>query len=146
LQLASFAIDPEHTGHGRRALAGLWFGQLVDKTAGSVGEFIDEHRQDEPEFRERLKALLGRCRELASYRNRVVHSAYVFMEAGDELVTVLRSDMRSRGPENDVEIDQELLREDSFEEAVAEIAIPQLSSAAGTATWLDRPGGRNSPF
>jgi hypothetical protein len=49
-QLASFALDPEHIGHGRRSVADLWFGRLVDKASTSVGHFLDEHGEDEPEF------------------------------------------------------------------------------------------------
>ena len=121
-QLASFALDPEHAGHGRRAVAGLWFSDLVHRTAISVSDFLDQRGMDEAEFRAHLEALLARCRELAHYRNRVVHSAYVFLEAGGELVGILRSDM-SRGAEPDeVELDQELLHEESFKEAMNEIA------------------------
>jgi hypothetical protein len=61
-QLASFALDPEHIGHWRRSVTDLWFGSLVDKTSTSVGDFLDEHRGGEPEFRDRLEALLVRCR------------------------------------------------------------------------------------
>ena len=122
LQLASFALDPEHIGHGQRSVADLWFGQLVDKTETSVGAFLDDHRGAEPEFRDHLKNLLARCRELADYRNKVVHSAYVFLEAGDELIAILRSDMTRGAEENEVELEQELLKEDSFKEVMGEIA------------------------
>lgn len=121
-QLASFALDPEHIGHGRRALANLWFSQLVDKTRTSVGEFLGEQRGEEPDFRQRLNVLLTRCWELAQYRNRLVHSAFVFLEAGDELVGVMRSSMSVGAEENEVELDQEMLREDSFQKAMRDIA------------------------
>lgn len=121
LQLASFALDPEQIGHGRRAVVDLWFGRLVDKTDTSVGDFLDEHHGAEPEFRDRLRDLLTRCRELARHRNKVVHSAYVFLEAGDELVAVVRSDLAG-GAENEVDLDQELLSEASFKEVMGEMA------------------------
>ncbi len=121
-QLASFALDPEHIGHGRRALSEPSFRQLVDKTSTSVGNFLDEHRGEEPEFRERLTILLEGCRELARYRNRLVHSAYVFLESGDELVAMMRSDMTAGARKDEVELDQELLKEGSFKEAMTEIA------------------------
>jgi hypothetical protein len=74
VQLASFALDPTHSGHGRRAVADLPFRKLITKTRTSVGQFLDEHRGDEPEFREHLRDLLDRCGELADHRNKVVHS------------------------------------------------------------------------
>jgi hypothetical protein len=126
LLLASFALDPEHRGHGRHVAAGLPFGQLVSETWTSVGRFLDKYREDEPEFREklreRLRLLLDQCRELARYRNKVVHSAYLFLEAGDELVAIVRSDMRRGAESSEVALDQEPLSEGSFDEAMHEIA------------------------
>jgi hypothetical protein len=46
----------------------------------------------------------------------------VFLEGGDELVAILRSDMTRGAGKNEVELDQELLKEDSFKEVVSEIA------------------------
>jgi hypothetical protein len=132
VQLASYALDPAHGGHqarlppdrrGRRRLvADLWFHDLLDKTSTIVGEFLDRYREDEPEFRKLLDGLLDRCRELAHYRNRVVHSAYLFLEGGDELVAIVRSDMTAGPGDEEVELDQELLTEDSFKEVMGEIA------------------------
>jgi hypothetical protein len=122
-QLASFALDPEHAGfQARRTLADLWFGGLVDRTATSVSDFLDQRGRDEPEFRAHLEALLVRCRELAHYRNKVVHSAYVFLEGGGELLAILRSDMSKGAEPDEVELEQEWLHEDSFKEAMNEIA------------------------
>lgn len=123
LQLASYALDPEHTGRGRREAAGLWFGQLVSRTSEAVAAFLAEHRPaDETDVRGRLDRLLADCGELARYRNRIVHSAYLFLEAGDDLVAVVRSDMTRGAGEDEVDFDQEALGEASFEEAMAKIA------------------------
>jgi hypothetical protein len=132
VQLASYALDPAHGGHqarlppdrtGRRRLvAHLWFHELLDKTFTSVGDFLDRYRGAEPEFRELLNGLLDRCRELAHYRNRVVHSAYLFLEGGGELVAIARSDLTAGAGDEEVELDQELLTEDSFQEVMGEIA------------------------
>jgi hypothetical protein len=123
LQLASYALDPDHTGRGRREAAGLWFGQLVSKTSEAVDAFLTEHRPaDEMDVRGRLERLLADCRELAQHRNRVVHSAYLFLEGGDELVAIVRSDMTRGAREDEVEFDQEALNEASFEQAMTKIA------------------------
>jgi hypothetical protein len=77
----------------------------------SVREFLDRQGRDEPEFLERLEALLACSRELAPYRNEVVHSAYVFLEGGDEeLFAIVRSDLKSGAGNTEVEFDQELLK------------------------------------
>ena len=79
--------------------AGLWFGPLVDKTSDAVGEFLREHREGgETEFQEELERLLAKCRELAGHRNRVLHSAYLLLEGGDDLVAIVRSDMTCSSP------------------------------------------------
>jgi hypothetical protein len=122
-QLTSFSLDPEHAGHGRRALARVWFGDLVNRTWTNVNDFLNAHRgeDEEAEFRARLEALLAECRELARYRNSVVHSAYLFLEAADgELIGIVRSDM-AEGDDGEVELNQELLTEKSFDDAMGKI-------------------------
>jgi hypothetical protein len=122
-QLASFLLDPEHTGAGHHVAAGLKFGELVDQVSDSVGPFLRAHRGgDERDFRETLERLLARSRELAGYRNTVVHSAYVFLETGDELLAVVRSDMTPATQEDQVNLDQEALNDASFQKTMTEIA------------------------
>jgi hypothetical protein len=123
LQLASYALDPDQTGRGRHEAAGLWFGQLVSKTSEAVDAFLTEHRPaDEMGVRGRLDGLLTDCRELGRQRNRVVHSAYLFLEGGDELVAIVRSDMTRGDRDNEVEFDQEALNETTFNRAMTSIA------------------------
>ena len=119
------------TRKGRRVLVSdLWFKDLVDAAREGVSAFLDEYRREEPafqqiepEFRERVNDLLDQCLNLATYRNKVIHSAYLFLEGGGELVAIVRSDMSEGLPNgNTVELDQEVLTEDSFEVAMAEIA------------------------
>jgi hypothetical protein len=138
--LASFAIDPANAGHqprlppdrkGHRVLVSdRWFKDLVDATRESVSAFLDQYRQDKPAFqqikpgfRDRVNDLLDQCLDVAKHRNMVIHSAYIFLEASGELVAIMRSDMSEGEPNaNAVELDQELLTEDSLEAAMQEIA------------------------
>lgn len=122
VQLASFALDPEHRGHGRHAVADLWFRRLVKKTRTSVGEFLDQHRGEEPEFREHLQELLDRCVELGDHRNKVLHSTYLFLEGGGALRAVVRSDTKRGAAGNEIALDQGALEEGSFDEAMGDMA------------------------
>jgi hypothetical protein len=132
VQLAGFALDPARAGFqarlgpdraGRRRLVDeLWFGELVDETRRAVGDFLDQHRGEEPEFREQLEVLLDRCREIARYRNKLIHSAYVFLEGGGELVGIMRSNLIAGAGDHEVDLDQEMLTEESFEAEMAEVA------------------------
>jgi hypothetical protein len=130
--LASYAIDPGHAGHharlppnrkGRRVLVSdLWFTTLVDETRKGVTAFLDGQGREEPVFRDRLGELLDRCLEFGVYRNKVIHSAYLFLEAGGNLVAIVRSEMTEGLPEgSNVELDQEALAEDSFVAKMEEI-------------------------
>jgi hypothetical protein len=122
VQLASFALDPTHSGEGRHQVAELRFGRLVKATRRSVHQFLDQHHGEEPEFREHLEGLLQKCLDLAKHRNKVVHSTYLFMETmDDELVAIVRSDMNKGAEPNEVDLDQEQLQEGSFDTAMGEI-------------------------
>lgn len=123
LQLASYALDPDHTGRGRREAAGLWFGQLASKASEAVDAFLTEHRPaDETDVRGRLGRLLADCRQLAQHRNQVVHSAYLFLEGGDDPIAIVRSDMTRGARDDEVEFDQEALNDASFEQTMTKIA------------------------
>ncbi len=116
ISLTSLALDPESAGwNARPRLARLRFQELVDKTAPAVLAFTKEHRGDVPEFQRRLEDLLARCRELARYRNGVIHSAYVHFEASDKVVAVVRSD--ARAPD-----EHEYLDGESFNDALLAVA------------------------
>ena len=92
VSLASFAIDPENADtKARTDLSKLWFKDLTDRTVTAVAAFTERFRGDVPAFREKVDGLLERCRELARYRNKVVHSAYVTLEAGGVVHGVLRT-------------------------------------------------------
>jgi hypothetical protein len=151
VQVASFALDPSHSGEGRHQVAGLRFGRLVKKTRRSVFGFLDEHRGEEPQFRQRLEGLLEECRALAKHRNKVVHSTYLFMETmDDQLLAIVRSDMNKGAEPNEVEFDQEQLNEGSFDAAIREIGevalaigqpvrVPLRTDLSGTPHWGASP-------
>jgi hypothetical protein len=70
-----------------------------------------------------VEAALTRCDAVRSKRNRLVHSASVFLEAGDELVGVMRSDIfRGEGPDG-LTFDQEMLTASSFTDLTRELAL-----------------------
>lgn len=123
VQLAGFGKDPEPHGHGPDALSNLLFEDLVDATETSVGAFLDDHRGDgrEPEFRERLRALLDQCRLLARERNKIVQSAYVFLEAEGAVAGIVRSDIRKEGEPNEVELDLEWPAEGSLDDVMRKV-------------------------
>jgi hypothetical protein len=70
--------------------------------------------------------VLESCDALRLYRNRMVHSTYVFMEAGDQLLGVLRSDMRRGPPPDGLLFDQEPMTPETHTQAMSELAVAAL--------------------
>lgn len=71
----------------------------------------------------RFHELLEQCRDLAKRRNRIVHSAYIHLEGGDQLRGIMRSDMRKAAHGPDVEFHQELLKPTSFNGVLHDMAL-----------------------
>jgi hypothetical protein len=120
VQLTGFASNPDDQLHGQHQLAGLFFKTLTERAEASVNAFVDRWAPHRPDFKQRVEALLVRCRELARHRNVVVHSTYVFLEGGGELAGILRSDM-VKG-DGGIDFDQEMLGPESFAQAMKQIA------------------------
>jgi hypothetical protein len=120
-QLGVLAVGQHDFERSRRRLTGLSFKNLCERTGKAVYDRLDALGRLVPEYRLRVETVLERCDTLRVLRNRTVHSAYVFLEAGGELRGVVRSDI-TRGQELDVlKFDQELLTGKSFADMIAEL-------------------------
>ncbi len=122
-QLGSLALDPGHVGHGRRTLADLTFFKLCQAAEAAVLAALDAQSREATQFRSRLRVIMDRCDELRIARNLLIHSTYVFVEAGGELVGIMRSDVSAAADNHEVEFDQEWLDADSFEDAIERAAL-----------------------
>jgi hypothetical protein len=121
-QLGVLALGLDAYDRSRRKLSGLSFKELCTRTQQAVFARLDAGDHPVPEYRARIEAVLERCDKLRAYRNRMVHSAYVFMEAGDDLLGVMRSDIR-KGPEPDgLTFDQEDVTPETFVSATNQLA------------------------
>ena len=65
--------------------------------------------------------MLDQCRLLARERNKIVESAYVFLEAEGAVAGIVRSDMRKEGEPNEVELDQEWPAEGSLDDVMRKV-------------------------
>jgi hypothetical protein len=126
MQICWLLTDPAYAPDGRRALAKLSFSHLVTETQNRVESFVAEQGLDDSEFRRdflrRFRGLLAHSRSIARHRNKIVHSAYVHLEGGSELLAIVRSDMTSAVDRNDVDFDRELLTAISFDAALQDLA------------------------
>lgn len=123
--------DPPNGPEGRRDLADLSFSRLVGMTSERVHELLCRKRLEDTEFRQRWRGnfdvTMDCCRSVARERNAILHSTYIHIEGGDELMGIVRSEMR-RDPEGSgVTFDQEWLGPTSFEEPLRRLVETYLA-------------------
>ena len=82
--------EPPYADGERQILAQLPYGRLVQETRDRIAAFLERRRLDRPLFVERSQRVLDECRDLGQLRNRVLHSAFVHLEAGGELRGIMR--------------------------------------------------------
>jgi hypothetical protein len=121
-QICWFLSEPCYSESGRRELAEKPYGWLVGETGRRVYDFLCSQNRENSEFAEGFHTHLSQCHAIGKERNRIVHSAYIHLEAGGKLHGIVRSDMRkdSQGP--DVDFDQEYLTEQAFADELRQIA------------------------
>lgn len=107
--------DPNWEKDPRRLTADLWFKALVDSAHTELLQFAERVMPQDPGgWIERAPAMFEQCKALAIERNKVVHSAYVELKAGGELVGLLRSDMAIDRESGELKFDQDHLTSTSF--------------------------------
>ncbi len=95
---ATFAQHPEQQTSDRWALLDLSLARLIDQFQSSALASVRRCQPERaPAFETELKALIDRCHDARKRRNRFIHSAYVHLEGGGELLGIFRSDIISRG-------------------------------------------------
>lgn len=126
IQICWLLTDPPSAPDGRRALAKLSFSELLSESRSRVDSFVARRGLDDSEFSRdflrRFHELLVHCRSIARHRNKIVHSAYVHLEGGGELLGIVRSDMTRTVDRNDVDFDRELLTATSLDAALKDLA------------------------
>lgn len=126
VDVANFLLDPERTGHGKAKLTGMAFGRLRTYADDLFAQYVTNAAiKNADEWKQAFHKLMDRCRQIAEHRNRLVHSAYVHLEGGDQLLGIIRSKVALKtggeaGPRH--EFDQEYLTPETFDEPLREIA------------------------
>jgi hypothetical protein len=126
MQICWLLSDPPYAPDGRKALAKLSFSELLGETRNRVDGLVARRGLDDSQFRRdflrTFQELLAHCRSIARHRNKIVHSAYVHLEGGGDLLGIVRSDMTRAADRNDVDFDRELLTATSFDAALKDLA------------------------
>jgi hypothetical protein len=122
IQICWFLTEPPYSDTGRRPLVDHTYSSLIGETGRRVYAFLCRQEKEGSDFARRFHARLFRCREIGQDRNRVVHSAYVHLEGGDELRAIVRSDMRKEKGGEGVEFDRQYLTTQSFDAELKRLA------------------------
>lgn len=97
-QLGVTALGLEDFDASRSAMLAPSFHELCRRARRAVFERLDDQNRAASDYRSRVDAAFSRCDAVRLRRNAMIHSAYLFIEGGDQLVAVVRSDIR-RSPD-----------------------------------------------
>jgi len=128
-QIAHFAIDRNYQESTRISLDSHSFAKLRDVSEVIICEVLRKQGVEDAEIRiQQYHKLMAEARAIASLRNRLVHSAYLFLEGGGELMKILQvhSSIKisgKEGPRRKILIeDLHSLSFEGFQESCAKIA------------------------
>lgn len=94
-ELGWFIEDPERTTWPPRTLRKEWLTQLADVVTNLFAELIQSSSfANGDRFATIAEAVRGALHELRRYRNQVLHSAFIELKAGGEVVGYLRTDVK----------------------------------------------------
>jgi len=125
VEIADFLLDPERTGRARTVLTGMAFRQLTTSADVLFAQYIANAAVENADDRKQaFHKLMVRCVQISERRNCLAHSAYLHLEAGDQLLGIIRSKGALKtggrdGPRH--AFDQEYLSPETFEEPLREI-------------------------
>jgi len=124
-QIGWFLADPHRTVWPPKDFRTGSTSQLVHRVSKLYEEVIPQlglPHDHEEEIREEFSSLVKRFDLLRKQRNRFLHSAYVELKGGEEIVGLLRADIKLHiGDSGGSVLDSEILSDASFNHVATEI-------------------------
>jgi len=121
-QISWFFSEPPYSEVGRLRLVSKGFSALIGEAERRTGEFLAADGRDTSEFSQNFRTHMRERRKIERERNRIVHSAYLHLEAGGELRGIVRSDMRRAKDGASVTFDRSYLTEKTLEIELRKLA------------------------
>lgn len=118
-------LDPKRTEWPPKSLRTESFSELIGKVQKIYSELINRIAPEDAEKRKRaFDAIVKETHSLRKYRNNLIHSAYIELKAGGEVLGLIRSNPRLKEDPISSELswDQETLTEESFESGMKRMA------------------------
>jgi len=112
-QIGCLIVDPEHKNSPLLTFINLRNYDLLEDVKIKYCNLMDAINIQDGEGRKLyFKKLINDCHELREIRNNLLHSAYIELKAGDDVVALMRSNPKSAN--GNLIFDQELLSETSI--------------------------------
>lgn len=127
-QIGAFVIDPAKPSVGQRKLGRLNFGPMCKEAwrlfLGALPE-CNLPSELESDFKESVQHYAERLEKVRQKRNTFIHSAYVELKAGREVVGILRDDPSPPVDETtgQPQVDQEIMTDASFSALMVEMGL-----------------------
>lgn len=126
-EIGWFILDPKRSEWPPEGLRNLTNEKLIDKVHQLFIEALPKCKlpnELETEFRESFDSCAKTLHQLRRDRNRILHSAFIELKAGDEVHALIRSNPQFGIDEETGEplFDQEYLKPDSFHREMAKMA------------------------
>ena len=124
-EIGWLVLDPARNEWPPKALRNLTNHDLVNKVEELyVGLIDDLDIEDQEERKANFRSLITTCHDIRKYRNNLLHSAYMELEAGDEVIGVLRSNPKPQVDPSSGEalFDQEVLSEEAILDEMRKLA------------------------
>ncbi len=115
---------PEEPFASRAYFSNMYFKPTVTEIRNLFAKYIESKNIENKESRiSRFNETMDKCLSIADMRNKLVHSAYIFLESGDETLGIIRSRLgKDKENNNQATFDQEHLAENSFDQPLKDLA------------------------
>lgn len=125
-EIGWFILDPNHKCWPPRELRKLTNEKLIDKVHRLFLEALPKcklEKEQENDFRTSFLECVAVLHQLRDDRNRILHSAFIELKAGGEVVGLMRSDSRIKKDEGTGcnYCDQEILKPKTFDNRMREM-------------------------
>jgi hypothetical protein len=118
-------LDPNRNEWPPKTLRKLKNELLVNKVESLYVGLIDSlNIEDREERKTEFKSLMATCHDMRKYRNNLLHSAYIELTAGDDVLGIIRSNPKLKVDPNSGELllDQEILSEEAILNEMGKLA------------------------
>jgi hypothetical protein len=143
-EIGWFILDPDRKIWPPRAFRTESNRELLDKVTDLFCELVDRYElPDSTERKPELRALTAEFHKLREYRNGLLHSVFLELKAGGEVVGILRANPR---PIVDTETGEVSFSQDMFSEESVHNTLRELAEAAFRLRMLHLQLVHWSPF